>query len=331
MIKTNTHKILPILPLFIIMICTGVLFFINPHFSSTDTLQSKATLSFQTPYKSGIRFITFNYSLSNIITFGYNGIFIKWDLNNLKKISSISLNKTNVTDVSITSDKSIISIGYSDGAISFIDLNSFKLIKSFTLPDVERIISTALTNDKKFFLVVDSNKTMNIYSFEDGKLYRTIKEDYFTGYNPIVNINERIIAFYNTEKIIIYSLHDYSILNEFELEGHNIIYGIIFCEGALFFSCEDGDIYEVDYKFSNSINRIHKNPENKWIENISCDCEKNIVYNTDDAFVYYLEYKSKKLTKLYKSTNDIMNLELNNTGKYISFTDLSFVNVIEAK
>ncbi len=290
--------------------------FVNPAVS-----QSKIN-KVNTPHNSGIRLITFDKILSNIITVGYDGNIIKWDLNNLSKINSVKITRNDVTSISSNENNDIFSIGFKDGDVVFINTNNLSLIKSYEIDNNYNAISVNVSRDNDYFITINSDNSLKIYSFETGKLLKTVEDTKFIGYTPKINLKKRIIAFFSINKVILYSLHGYSIVKELDFDNNEIIYDVCFSNDGkeLLVGGEKGIIYTIDTNLTFNVKEIHQAKKDEWVTRLATDNFKNIVYTTDKNDIYFLNRKSKKSYKLNTSQNDILNIDMEKYGRYFVYT-----------
>lgn len=279
----------------------------------------------------GIRYITFTNKLSNIITFGYDGKIIKWDLNNLSISNSLNITKNDITSISITYDKSILCIGFSDGYIILVDVEGLKIVKSFQLHIRTKIISIAISNDKRNLIVITSNNNLKIFSLDDFKLLKAISNKDFTGYIPKIDSNNRLVVFYKSDEIILYSLHIYSIIKRINIDKNKKIYDIVFSEDGkkIYLAGESGILYYIDIGLSYSLFTICKSPNNSWIHSFSIDKFSNIAYINSEKNIYYYNSKLNENILIYNSQEDIVNINLERYGRYVAFTSLTKLYIIK--
>jgi len=287
-------------------------------------------IDISTPHNQGVRFTSFLDNLSNMITLGYEGTIIKWDISKKTSINSVKLTKTNITSTSITEDKQTLCLGFSDGFVSFIKLDDLSVIKSFKLPKGDAAISVSLSFDKNYFVVINADNTLSLYSFDKGKLLKIISNKSFTGYIPKMNLKNRLIIFYKSNEIIIYSLHSYSIIKHIILDKKEIIYDVKLSEDGknLYISGEKGNIYSLSIGLNYKLKTLHQAEDKKWIMFFSIDRYGNIVYVTEDNLIYFFNPNKKISYQLFKSKKDITNLDTERYGRYFLFSDMFDIHII---
>ncbi len=330
--RSNYFKLFSHRNIFILLLITSLFIILITFYFSINLVAPQSKVNkINTPHKLGIRLITFDNLLSNIITVGYDGNIIKWDLNNLSILNSVKLNRNDASCITINSYNRIISIGFKDGDFAFINLDDLSLITTFKITNSYNAISVNVSIDKDYFIVIYSDNSLKIYSFETGNLLKSIDNYSFTGYIPKINMKKRIIAFYSTNKVVLYSLHSYSIIKEIKLSENEIIYDIKYTDNGkeLLIAGEKGIIYSVDINLTFNLSEIHKTNNNEWIVRISTDKLNNIVYITDKNNIYFLNRHNKKSYRIAHSENDVLNLEIEKYGRYFAYTDMLNLYLIQ--
>ncbi len=324
--RNNYLKLTKLIKIFLIAMILIIPLFL----SYIPTSASNVVVDLSEYHKLGIRFISFTDLVPNIITFGYDGKIIKWDLSKIFKINSIKLLKTDITSLSITEDKKIICLGFSDGYISFIDIQDYEVLKTFHLKNDKTVTSISLSTDKKYFVVINSDNSMNIYSYKNGRLLKNIYDKNFTGYIPKTNMKSRTIAFYKANEIIIYSLHKYKILKKIHLEKSEIIFDVKFSpNGEYLYVCgEKGKIYEIKMNLRYSMEVMLELDRNNWIHTISVDKYGNLVFIDDNNSIYYYNSTRKEKYKIHTAKKDIINVDIELYGRYFAYTDLFGMNIL---
>lgn len=292
--------------------------------SYSRTVASTIKVNLSDHHKLGIRFISFSDLLPNIITFGYDGKIIKWDLSKILKINSVKLLKTDITSLSITENKKIICLGFSDGYISFIDVENYKVLKTFHLRNSKTVTSISLSTDKKYFVVINSDNSLNIYSYKTGKLLKTLNNKSFTGYIPKTNMKNRIIVFYKANEIIIFSLHKYEVLKRIQLEKSEIIFDVKFSpDGRFLYVCgEESKIYKIKMNLNYPVEVMFELDKHNWVHTVSVDKYGNLVFIDDKNYIYYYNAKRKEKYKIHQAEKDIINVDIELYGRYFAFTSL---------
>lgn len=161
---------------------------------------------------------------NEIFTAGGDGFFTKWSINSQRPLESIQISYKAIRTVIYDNLVDEFALGCSDGAIYFVDRNTFNLKEVWKSCHLPSVFTLAFHPDKEKLISGGRDALLKIWNRKDGHLLKVLPAHRFTINHMILNAEGNLLFTASRDKSIrVWDTHNFNLLaslNGIKNQGH---------------------------------------------------------------------------------------------------------------